>query len=301
MDERRIDGLARLVARTSTSRRRVFAVAAGLAALARHEVVASPPVCQPENTWCTHWLGCCDGLVCTMQLTSPHLGVCLPGEDVYGTGFVFAGLPVPSSTGSTSSNRETPTSTPTSTPTPRPTRTPTPTPTPTSGGNGNGNGDGKNNKNNETNRNKKKRKNDRDDKRKHDHDNDQNQEPDKVKRVAASLRLRCGTANERVIVDNTGSELFKIVTIKTVRTNETLVNCGETSECSISSGKSQQFDLERNDLSGEPVFSADGPPNDGVILQVVLVSGSEQPFEFRGYCDGRATKALGPVRLPGNV
>ncbi len=79
MDERRIDGLARLVARTRTSRRRVWVAFAGIAALARHEVVASPPGCQPENTWCTIWLDCCDGLVCTMELTSPNLGVCLPG------------------------------------------------------------------------------------------------------------------------------------------------------------------------------------------------------------------------------
>jgi len=276
MDERRIDGLARWIAGAKTSRRRVAALVVGVVALARGETVASPPVCQPENAWCTMWLRCCQGFICTMQVTSPNLGVCLPGEDVNGTGFVFAGV-MPARSGS-SSSRAAPTPTPTPggtskkqrkrerkrerreerreskpTPTSTPRPTPAPTPSPT---------------------------------------------PGPSAPLSASIRLDCGPGLERIAVRNDGTEPFTLAGVNAVSSAVLPTLCYDVTDDPaylLAPGKRLSLPTAGSgELWSPPVLSDRKKTSDGVIVTV------EHPptrtlHQFRGFCDGRASKPLGPI------
>jgi hypothetical protein len=284
MDGRRIDGLARLVAGAKTRRRRFAVLAAGVLAVARHEVVASPAGCQPENAWCTMWLRCCEGFVCTLSRTSANLGTCLLGEDTLGTGFVFSDADV--SRASMTAAQATATSTPTGggkkqrkrdkrdrkqdrradrrsnnarpTSTPRPTPTPSPTPTPIPG----------------------------DD-------------------LGVEIKLFCGRFPERMTVKNSGRRRFALKQVYPVgiKSGESLAFCFPADNGAYSLGKNAEVTYPEGQglmFDDGDVLEAGPDSNDGVILTVEYQL-SEAPFapqlhQFRGYCDGRQARSLGPVK-----
>jgi hypothetical protein len=306
MDERRIDGLSRLVARSITTRRGFAALVAGFVGLAIPKLVASQQTCQPENAWCTLWLRCCDGFVCTMQLANPNLGVCLPGEDVNGAGFVFAGITPAASTSSSSANsssdsprkRSQATATRTATTTANSTVTPTPTPASGGGGNGNGNGGGNNDKNN----NRRGARQRRDDKRETKQDRRESRREDELTptstptatpapqdRVPVAMTLDCGKKlddAEFVRIRNTGDVPFRLDDVR--------------ADGTIRSGLSglDRHLLRPNDdpfihratwktANGDGLL---GDRNHGVTLSVEV--GGAALRCFRVNCDNRGTKSI---------